>query len=1052
MKYSTKKQLLLTTLMSSVALSMAATSVAQTVDDEVIVTGSLIPKSSSFSGSSPITQIDSVEFESRGVIQVEDMINTLPQAFGAQGSNLANGSTGTSSINLRGLGATRNLVLLNGKRMPYGSITTASVDVNFVPSALVKSVDILTGGASATYGSDAISGVANFIIDKEFEGARLDANYSFYQHNNNNSQFQSLLGEFAANNPDQYAVPNGSVTDGESVDLTGVLGSEFADGKGHMTAYVGYQKTKPILQADRDYSQCALSTRAGGDEFNCAGSSTNQFANLIDLDGAYSIPGNPNSIWTRVDPAGGAFLDRNFTSDTFNYNPYNHYQRPNERYNFGAFVDYELDANNTIYSELMFMENSTNAQIAPSGVFGLGVAGDNGGINCNNPFLSAAQQSYLCGAIADGVLDVYTDADGELTDAAGVLLPDGADPVPLFDGMPDQAALALTDVAPVLILRRNVEGGERNQDVTHSSFRGLVGLKGDFSSTSNLSYDVSGMFAKVRRTEVYNNDLSKSKVAKALNAVRDSSGNIVCAVNADLDTSNDDSLCVPYDIWSGNAPSQDALDYIVSPLNRNGSTEQLVLNATMFGDFGESVSSPYSDSPISFAAGLEYRKDKLNSRPDAGYQSGDGAGQGGPTNPIKGSQSVGDMFVELNVPLAEERAGIKMLSMDLAYRHSEYTNIGNGTKSKTSSDAYKIGGEYAPSSDLRIRGSYQRAVRAPNIFELFSTQSVGLFDLSPGSNGLYDPCASDATTAPAATAAACANTGVTAAQYGSIADNPAGQYNNFTGGNPGLQPEKSDTFTIGFVATPSFLEGLTFSVDYFDIKVKDFVGTVPEELALNECLSTGDAYYCGLINRGVGGTLWANPTGFITATNINTGELSTSGFDFLASYDLDLGFGGLGIDYVGTLLSDIVTKPLPNSDADQIFDCVGLYGGNCGAPNPEYRHKVDLNFMPNNERYSAKVTWRHYGAVNVSQTSSQVALSGGFAAINETLAAQNYIDLSGSFKATEWAKIRLGVNNIFDREPPVTSIAGTAPGNGGTYPQVYDSFGRYVFMGATLDF
>ncbi|WP_418152140.1 TonB-dependent receptor domain-containing protein [Litorimonas sp. RW-G-Af-16] len=865
----------MSSLLCSAILS-AAPAFAQDTADEVIVTGSLIPRSTNLQATSPVTEIGAADFEARGVLRVEDIINTLPQAFGAQGSNLANGATGTSSINLRGLGATRNLVLINGKRMPYGSLNTAAADVNMIPSALVKKVDILTGGASATYGSDAVSGVANFIMDKEFEGARLDTNFSFYQHNNNNSEIQDILSGFAADNPSQYTVPNGGTTDGESLDITGIVGGKFAEDRGHITAYAGYQKTKPIQQADRDYSQCALSTRNDGEDFTCAGSSTNQFANILDVTGGYTIPGivNPDArtqgIWSRVNPDNGEFRARDFTTDTFNFNPFNNYQRPNERYTFGTFVEYEAAPNLNLYSELMFMENSTNSQIAPSGVFGLGVNGSAGGVNCDNPFLSAQQVEYLCGEIADGAIDRYrfndpADPDnpnnGLYTDAAGNILPDQDNPdtfVARFDGNPDQAALAADGVAPVLILRRNVEGGNRNNDITHTTFRGLVGAKGDLSGTP-LSYDVSASYSSVRRAEVYNNDLSITNISRALNVVN-AGGVPTCAVNADAISSNDDANCVPYDIFSGAAPDQAAIDYIRQPLLRSGKTTQTVINGTLTGTFGDNVAMPWAESPIGFAAGVEYRLDTLDSNPDANFQSGDGAGQGGPTNPIEGEQDVYDVFAEMYVPLIEGRPGAEVLALDLGYRRSHYSN--------NTTDSYKVAGEWAPTNDIRFRGGYQRAVRAANIFELFAAQSIGLFDLTAGENDLFDPCSGPS---PQATAAQCANTGVTPDQYGTIADNPAGQFNNFTGGNPDLAPEKANTFTVGFTATPSMIEGLTVSLDYFDIKVDDFIDTVSENQALNSCLETGAEFFCSLINRGTGGTLWANNTGFITATNINTG-------------------------------------------------------------------------------------------------------------------------------------------------------------------------------------
>jgi|TARA_R110001583_G_scaffold112612_1_gene262009 outer membrane receptor protein involved in Fe transport len=1017
-----KKRLLASSVFAGAALAAAAAlpAYAQDADEDVIavteaggeeeasvqqtivVTGSLIPQSGNLVETSPVTSLSSADFDVRGVVRAEDMINSLPQAFGAQGSNLANGATGTSSVDLRGLGATRTLTLLNGRRLPYGSLNTAAPDINFIPSALVKKVDILTGGASATYGSDAVSGVVNFMLDTDFEGVRIEGNYSFYQHDNSNSYIQGILSDFAAGNPSQYTVPEGSTSDGETVDLTAAFGGKLDNGRGHVMGYVSYQNTKEVLQANRDYSQCALSTANGGEDFTCAGSSTNQFTNILDLGG--NLPTDAE-IWARVDPLTDQFVERTFDSDTFNYNPYNHYQRPNERYSFGTFANYDINEYVNAYAEMMFMDNRTNSQIAPSGVFGYGVAGENGGINCDNPFLSAQQVDFIC-----------TDRGASGDDIAGL--------------------------GDVLFLRRNVEGGNRNNDIRHTTYRGVLGFQGTIGDTP-WGYDVSAVYANVHRSEVYNNDLSISKMSKALYAVDDGEGNIVCAVNADADPNNDDAACAPYDIFSGAGPSDAALAYIVNPLFRDGDVKQTVVTAKTFADLADyGLVSPMAEEGVKVAFGVEYRRDSLDSNPDGNFQSGDGAGQGGSTNPISGSQEVYDYFAEVNAPLIEGYEGIESLGIDLAYRRSNYDAV--------SSDAYKIGLEYAPVEDIRFRGSFQRAVRAANIFELFATQSIGLFDLTQASNGNYDPCSGNT---PAATAAQCANTGVTAAQYGSIADNPAGQFNTLTGGNPNLEPESSDTYTLGFVATPSMVPGLTFSVDYFDITVEDLVDTVDQNQALNSCLTTGSDFFCSLITRGNGGTLWAGQSGYITATNINTGELSTSGVDFLASYSLDLDArGGLDFDYVGTWLQSLETKPLPTSGAEDIYDCVGLYGGSCGASNPEYRHKASITWSAPSGAVSVTGTWRYYDFVKVVGSSDQAALSGSFAAINKKLDAQNYLDLSGNWMATDTISLRAGINNIMDEEPPLSSIVGTAPGNGNTYPQVYDAFGRYIFLGATLDF
>ena len=1042
-----------------VGSTFAVGGVAAAQDDEttdvIVVTGSQIVIDGNLVETSPVVSIGAEEFDARGTVRVEDLINTLPQAFGAQGSTLANGSTGTASLNLRGLDSERTLVLLNGRRLPYGSIDIYAPDINFIPAALIESVDVLTGGAAAIYGADAIAGVANFKLVDDFEGFRLDGNISAFQHNND-GELQDLLAENAANNPSQFRVPSGSTWEGETFDITGVFGGKFDNGRGGFTGFIGYQSVQEVVQDSYDYSQCALGLDEG--EFVCSGSSTNAIANILDVDGDYAIPGNFTgnvvgedfnaiSSWARVNPANGEFRTRNFTDDTFNFNPFNHFQRPTTRYNAGFFTNYQLTDNVEMYSEFMFMDNRTNAQIAPSGVFGLGVQGDAGGINCDNPFLSAQQVDYLCTGLADDTVNRLRNADGDLIDPMGNVLDEDDD---TFygdaDSDPDVVAPGPDGIAPVLLLRRNVEGGLRNQDIRHTAFRGTVGFRGEIGDTG-LNYDVYGAYSNTSRSDVYNNDLSKRKIAAALYAVEDDEGNIVCNINADDDPTNDDAACVPYDIFTGNAPDPAAVAYIANPLNLSGSIEQHIVSGKISGSLAEyGVTAPWAEDSVAFAAGLEYRRDRLESNPDANYLSGDGAGQGGPTTAVEGAVEAFDIFVELNVPLIQGRPGIEQLGFDTAYRRSNYkSNSRTVDGNSLETDSYKFGLDYAPVEDIRFRGSYQRAVRVPNIFELFDANAINLFDLTQNpDSGLYDPCAGPS---PDATFEQCARTGVTAAQYGTIGDTPAGQFNNLEGGNANLDPETSDTITLGLVFTPSAVPGLTVSLDYFDIEVEDFISTVPEEFALNQCLENGDPFLCGLINRGQGGTLWANQSGFITATNINTGALTTSGYDLLASYTREVGPGDLSFDYVGTYLAELEVKPLPTSTGDEIFDCAGVYGGRCKSnldtgSNPEYRHRLSTTWTA--DKYSLTGTWRHLGSVEKD--------GGDDGGADGTFDAIDYFDLSGSYQARENLTLRLGVNNLFDQDPPLSASVGTGVGNGNTFPTVYDAMGRYVFLGFTADF
>lgn len=527
------------------------------------------------------------------------------------------------------------------------------------------------------------------------------------------------------------------------------------------------------------------------------------------------------------------------------------------------------------------------------------------------------------------------------------------------------------------------------------------------------------------------NDFNVNRLVQALE-VRIDSATGQAACQSAIDGTQPD--CVPWNPFAIGGVTPESLAFLQTPAMRQGDITQKVFGGTLAGDLGAyGLISPFATTGAQIVVGTEYREDFLSLRNDLIFRNGDLAGQGGPSEDVDGVVKVYEFFGELQIPLVQDKPFIEELTINGAYRYSDFW-LTTGTQS-----TYAMGATYSPTSDVKVRGQFQRATRSPNPVELFSPSSIGLIDLTQGSNGQFDPCAG---ASPARSQADCARSGVTAAQYGNVADNPAGQFNALFGGNPDLDTEKSDTFTIGAVFTPRVVPGLTLSVDYFDIKVKGFIDTVPPELALNNCLDTGDEFFCSLINRGPGGQLWVNDQSFIEATNINTGSLSTKGIDISMTYDVDLDdLGSMRIDYVGTYLDSLVTEPLPGETP---FDCAGFYSSDCGIPNPEYRHRLPVTWNTPWGGLSTQLTWRYFASVKQFGASP--------APINAKLGDQNYFDLSFSMQVHENIRLRGGINNIFDNDPPVSSTVGAGFGNGNTFPQVYDALGRFMFLGATFTF
>lgn len=982
----TRNRLLTTTMIGGfAALAFAAPAMAQDAPaqdlDDVVVTGSRIPQANLVT-TSPVTQVTGEDIDVAGVTRVEDLISQLPQAFAAQNSTVANGASGTATVSLRNLGSSRTLVLIDGRRMGYGSPNDDAADLNQIPEQLVERVEVLTGGASAVYGSDAVAGVVNFIMKKDFEGLQVDAQYGFYQHNNDYDGVGNLRAEIArrgTTNAAQFRLPADNVSDGESRSLNVTLGVTAPDGKGNLMAYAGYRNNNPILQGDRDYSSCSIGAPAGATPatFTCGGSGT-------------SFPGRFTDFGTFNSTLGTGRTFVPFDSNTGNYNfgPLNYYQRPDERYTMGAFGRYEVSDKAEVFAQLMFSDYKSVAQIAPSGNFF-----STPDINCDNPLLGAQQRTTIGCTAAD---------------------------------------VTAGNRRTLYIGRRNVEGGGRQDTLGYESYRGVVGIRGEL--TEGWNYDVAAQFSRVNMSRVYLNDFSTTRLGRALDVV--SVGGVPTCRSV---VNGTDPSCVPYDIFITGGVTQAALNYVQIPLIQTGETTQQVVTAAVTGDTGWSL--PTSSNTIQVAFGAEYRRDYLGSTTDNAFATGDGAGQGGPTIGVTGDADVSEVFGEIQIPLADGQAWAYSASIDAAYRRSEYENLGT--------DTYKVGADYAPIEDIRFRASYSRAVRAPNVIELFAAQGFGLFDAD------RDPC--DATTG--AVAANCVGTArhqVTSTQSTSGAlDSPAGQYNLLSGGNPNLNPEEADTYTYGVVWTPSFVPGFNLSVDYFDIQVDGLVSSVGALNTLNLCYGQNDAAACGRITRNAGGQLWVG-TGVVQDLNNNIGGLATSGLDFNANYSFDwedLGVANMGsvqLSFVGTMLNELITDTGLGT-ASSVYDCAGFYANQCGTPNPEYRHRARATWLtPWDMDLSA--TWRHYGEVELAVLNAATGtLNNGGARIDRYFDAENYLDLAATWQVMDTVTLRAGVNNVLDNDPQLSYSVGTT-GNGNTYPQVYDSLGRYFFFGVTANF
>jgi outer membrane receptor protein involved in Fe transport len=505
-----------------------------------------------------------------------------------------------------------------------------------------------------------------------------------------------------------------------------------------------------------------------------------------------------------------------------------------------------------------------------------------------------------------------------------------------------------------------------------------------------------------------------------------------------------DLTCVPYDVWATGQITPAALNYLQTPGFQRGTNKQTIASAALTGDLGSmGVQFPSAQTGVGVALGVEYRKESLELLTDAAFSllpSSDLAGQGSATLSTFGEYDVKEAFAEVRIPIIED-GFIYNLSLEAGYRYSDYDL---GFRS-LSTDTYKVGVDISPIRDVRLRGAYNRAVRAPNVQELFAPTQVAL-------NGNGDPCSGT----PSASLAACQRMGVSAAQYGNIAGNPAGQYNGQIGGVPTLDPEIADTWTAGVVFQPAFIPRFAMSIDWFDIKIEDAIQQYGQDAILATC-AAGPTPLCGLVHRDASGSLWRTSDGYVIDKQTNVGSFSTSGVDFNANYSMEVGsFGSLAFNAVATWLDKLET----DNGISEVYDCAGLYGPTCGVPAPEWRGKFRAT-LNHPSGIGASLQWRYFGGVDVENTSPSSTLNQPFAPYNEHLGAQNYFDLTFTAKVWDHYSFRLGVDNILDRRPPIFGSNGTStvinacPAvvcSGNTFPNVYDALGRYIFAGVTLDF
>ena len=973
----------------------------------IVITGSRIPRTD-LTAVSPVIMVKSEEIQLEGATNVEEVLNRLPQVNPSQGEFVSNGATGAATVDLRGLGSVRTLVLVNGHRLMPGDPRDPVADINSIPASVIQRVEVLTGGAAAAYGSDAVAGVVNFILDTKLNGLKVDGQLSEFQHNNRDTFVRGFL------DARHIAYPRGSVLDGRRLNMIVAFGHSFFDDRAHVTLYGGYREITELRQDSRDYSACAVAARIVDHRptstLICGGSFASYPGNFFDnLDNVYQV--------TR---------DRTFEPGfvPFNYGPWNFYQRPDKRYTGGGFADFEIGSGLKPYAEVMYMNDRSVAQVAPSGNFA-----NTETINCDNPLLSDQQRSLICRTSNFvGEIPVFDD-DGNLVEIRG-------SPQPFIDPVTG----AIYYRGWLAIGRRNVEGGPRQDDLRHKSIRLLGGFEGNLGR--GVTYDTSYLWGQVNLDRQYRNDVSVTRLSRAIDVVTDpSTGQPVCRsvlIARELGPSapDADADCVPWDVFTIGAVTPESTAYLDIPSFMRGWFKEQIGNANATIQLDKwGIQSPWAEESPAINIGAETRKDTVDYEPDEFAQNGDLAGFGFPEAPIRGSINIKEVFGEARIPVITDKL-VRRLAFEGGYRKSWYSNGG----AKFSTNAYKLALDLTAVTGLRLRASQQRANRAPNVQELFAPVDAGGFD--------RDPCAGFT---PHATEAQCALTGVTPAQYGHIisVNNTLFSYNSIVGGNVNLQPETATTRTIGLVLEPRFLRGFNATLDWWNIKLDGAIAQIDAQTIIDTCVASGDPIFCSRIHRDLNGSLWLT-NGYVDARNLNIGGFQIHGIDVGTDYSARLGrFGSANFQFRG---SYVLKWIVDNGGLSTPYDCAGLFGDPCGI-RPRWRHSARATWNAP-IGVSLSLDWRHIGGTKLAALNPLFNQTEFVSAADTELHSQNYFDLTTVFRVQKRYEIRLGVNNVLDRQPP--RIIGNTPAvgafpNGNTNSEWYDALGRYIFAAVAIN-
>jgi iron complex outermembrane receptor protein len=982
-------------LMGGAAMFAAPAALAQeqAEDDsmqEVVVTGSRIV-STSLDSPSPVQTITSETIANTGILNVQDVLLKNP-TFGTPtlsrtNSNFLTSGAGVATVDLRNLGVERTLTLVDGRRFVSGNPGSAAVDYNTIPTQFIDRIDVLTGGASAVYGSDAVAGVVNIIYKKDFEGIAFDGQYGASAENDNEET--------------QFGI---------------TLGTSTEDGRGNIMAHIGYSKQGAVYSRDRERSAIdQVSTGAGitGDPLEMF-DITRPFYSGFAPQGRF-LTANDDITY---DAAGNVIPwdtnGENGAATGFNRSAFRSIAVPVERYLFAGRGSFELADNHSVFFEGTYASSESTSVI--------------------EPFALAAE-------------DIYP-ATGGLVGAEflvnGVAVRNPIVPDEVYDSAADEDGDGLRDY---YFLKRMSDFGNRGSVAKRDTFRVVGGLQGAFAS-ENWHYEAFYSFGQTKEAQTGNGQVNVLNFANALEAVadvndEDNDGDVAEAIcrNANARLQG----CVPVNVFGFNSMSPEAVDYIEAPSSLSTFTRQRLIGVNLSGEVVELPAGP-----LAIAVGAEYREEYSESEFDALTQAGLNAGNAIP--PTQGEFDVKEAYVEASVPLLKDLPAIDQLTLRAAVRASEYSTVG-------STLSWNGGFEWSPLPSLRFRVIRALSTRAPNINELYSPPSQTF------PTGISDPCLDVTSTSSGAISEACrAAPGVlqNIADNGGVFSQNQADFQGISGfdrGNPDLQEEEGNSWTVGMVFQPEEIPVLSlfdFTVDYYRVDIDNAITLRDRNFILSQCYGGGDPSLCQFVTRR------PNPVGpnnagsieFIDADTTNTGGEFAEGIDLTVAFSQPVGPGRLNANLAYTHLLDHYRIPLTGGAKDLVAGEVGdsedrayltlgyslaRFGGTLQTT---YLSAADLD----DQFLSAFVT---PGTGTDPVTNPPIPLPPGSYGVGSAV----YVDLQLTYQPTEAYQVFVGANNLFDEEPPLL-ISGLPSNVTGTETDAgtYDAIGRRWYAGVRMRF